>query len=303
MVRTVLQEGGIKPFAIVLHPAEGFMFWSDHGVPKKIERCNMDGTKRKVIAKEDIDYVKSLAIDLDSQRVFWVEYSKNYLSSAKFDGNNRRKNLITQLKTSTSIDIYGQHVYFVTYETGHKAVYKASKVDGSGWTKVFDGKNTLYKLKVFHPSKQLEGYDVCGDDNGGCSHLCLPTSGHTFSCACPNDRDMSSDNFTCLNSDGSVVTSTPRLTTNAPSSRLPFTIPQTNSTSGTKENKNADATVGSSCTHGTLAVVIASVTFIAMVGMLIYNRHLLTRIVASAGNSNPVQRRNCEENMYTEAIL
>ncbi|KAG8174602.1 hypothetical protein JTE90_024849, partial [Oedothorax gibbosus] len=231
MVRTVLKEEGIKPHAIVLNPAEGFMFWSDHGFVWKIERCNMDGTNRKVIVKEDIAFVDSLAIDLDRQRVFWVDQIKNYLSSVKFDGNHRR-NLITQLKIPISIDIYGQHVYFVTYQTGHQAVYKASKVDGSGLTKVFDGKETLWSLKVFDPSKQLEGYDVCGDDNGGCSHLCLPTSGHTFSCACPNDRNMSSDNFTCLNSDGSVVT-TPSLTTNAPTSHLPFTVPQNNFTSTT----------------------------------------------------------------------
>ncbi|KAG8174491.1 hypothetical protein JTE90_006649 [Oedothorax gibbosus] len=331
MVRTVLKERRINPHAIVLNPAEGFMFWSDCGLRHNIQRCTMDGTNRKVIVKEDIEIVNSLAIDLDSQRIFWVDYIKRHLSSAKFDGNHRR-NLITGQKTPRSIDIYGQHVYFVAFQGRHNAVYKASKIDGSGLTKVFDGKETLRSLKVFHPSKQLEGYDVCGDDNGGCSHLCLPTSSHTFSCACPNDRNMSSDKFTCLNSDGSVLT-TPRLTTNAPSSHLPFTIPQTNFTSSTgsevtpslntnastsqlpllvfqtnvgsttEMNKNVDATIGSSCTYGIFAVVIASVVLIAVAGMWIF-RKLLKRTAAKISIQNIVQRRNCEENnLYTEALL
>ncbi|KAG8185150.1 hypothetical protein JTE90_005129 [Oedothorax gibbosus] len=199
MARTVLKEEGTNPQAIVLNPAEGFMF------------C--------------------LAIDLDIQSIFWVDYTLNYLHSCKFDGNHR-KVLIAKITNPTSIDIYGQHVYFVTQGKGYEALHKLSKVDGSGWTKVFDGKRSLRSLKIFDPSKQLEGYDVCGDDNGGCSHLCLPTSGHTFSCACPNDLNMSSDNHTCLNSDGSPAT-TPSSTTNAPPSQLPFTVFQTNFPSNT----------------------------------------------------------------------
>ncbi|KAG8187695.1 hypothetical protein JTE90_025222, partial [Oedothorax gibbosus] len=225
MVRTVLKEEGAIPYAIVLHPAEGFMFWADHGVTRKIERCNLDGTNRKVIVKEDIVSAFSLALDLDSQTIFWVDIVKDYVCSSKLDGKNRR-NLITHLRSPASIDVYGQHIYLVQYASGHEAVYKASKVDGSGLTKVFDGKETLRSLKVFHPSKQLEGYDVCGDDNGGCSHLCLPTSGHTFTCACPNDRDMSSDNFTCLNSDAPLSALTPLSTSPAVAASMDSTKDQ-----------------------------------------------------------------------------
>ncbi|KAG8185152.1 hypothetical protein JTE90_005131 [Oedothorax gibbosus] len=108
------------------------------------------------------------------------------------------------------------------------------------------------------------------------------------------------ENFVCL---GSAVT-TPILTTNAPSSQLPFVVSQTNCSSSTETNKNVDATIGSSSTYGIFTAVIDSVTLIAVVGMWIYNRQIFKRLVANAAIPNPVQRRNCEENnLYMEASL
>ncbi|KAG8173286.1 hypothetical protein JTE90_003922 [Oedothorax gibbosus] len=88
----------------------------------------MDGTNRNVIVKTNIGIVYSLAIDLDIQRIFWVDYTLNYLHSCKFDGNHR-KILIAQgqIQTPTSIDIYGQHVYFITQAKGYEAVTKYPK--------------------------------------------------------------------------------------------------------------------------------------------------------------------------------
>ena len=48
-------------------------------------------------------------------------------------------------------------------------------------------------LNVFHALKQPSSRNVCGGDNGGCSHLCLPSRyvdsrSPRFSCACPDEQ-------------------------------------------------------------------------------------------------------------------
>lgn len=46
------------------------------------------------------------------------------------------------------------------------------------------------------------GGNVCGYFNGGCSHLCFPTSPWSernakYTCSCPDGYDIESDNQTC----------------------------------------------------------------------------------------------------------
>ena len=42
--------------AIVLDPLNGRMYWSDWGVPAKIEGANMDGSNRSVIVHKDVEW-------------------------------------------------------------------------------------------------------------------------------------------------------------------------------------------------------------------------------------------------------
>lgn len=38
----------------------------------------------------------------------------------------------------------------------------------------------------------------CGDNNGGCSHLCLLNFKSTYTCHCPHLMKLSNDKKTCL---------------------------------------------------------------------------------------------------------
>ncbi|CAI9607028.1 unnamed protein product [Staurois parvus] len=51
-------------------------------------------------------------------------------------------------------------------------------------------------IHTLHPQRQPAGKNRCGTDNGGCSHLCLP-SGNTFTCACPTGFRSKTGPKTC----------------------------------------------------------------------------------------------------------
>ena len=60
----------------------------------------------------------------------------------------------------------------------------------------FKHKLLLYKPVDYHDYLLLSGVNRCGDDNGGCSHLCLPNP-HGVTCACPTGLMLQEDHFTC----------------------------------------------------------------------------------------------------------
>ena len=50
----------------------------------------------------------------------------------------------------------------------------------------------------------IEAGNQCGEDNGGCSHLCLPNV-IAYSCACLTGFQLTSDRQTCAESTYSTV--------------------------------------------------------------------------------------------------
>ena len=44
------------------------MFWTDWGVPAKIERAGMDGSNRITIVSKDLKWPNGIAIDYTTQR-------------------------------------------------------------------------------------------------------------------------------------------------------------------------------------------------------------------------------------------
>lgn len=53
-----------------------------------------------------------------------------------------------------------------------------------------------FSFLFFSFSFVILGENVCGSDNGGCSHLCLPNP-QGYSCACPTGIIINPDNKSC----------------------------------------------------------------------------------------------------------
>lgn len=51
------------PRSLAIHPARGYLFFSDWGRPQHIERCFLDGSGRKIIANSSLGFPTGLCVD------------------------------------------------------------------------------------------------------------------------------------------------------------------------------------------------------------------------------------------------
>ena len=66
------------------------MFWSDWGDNPKIERANMDGKSRIVVASSKMKWPNGLAVDYKIQKLYFVDGGMKTLETMNFDGSSRQ---------------------------------------------------------------------------------------------------------------------------------------------------------------------------------------------------------------------
>ncbi|XP_071545834.1 low-density lipoprotein receptor-related protein-like [Panulirus ornatus] len=83
-----------------------------------------------------------------------------------------------------------------------KAVLRANKFTGEDFQFLRNTTHRPYDIHIYHPLRQLPMENPCGENNGGCSRLCLlsPTGNGavSFKCACPDQFFLRPDNKTCI---------------------------------------------------------------------------------------------------------
>ncbi|KAG8193521.1 hypothetical protein JTE90_003732 [Oedothorax gibbosus] len=205
MEKTLFANDLDEPRAIAIDPFEGYMFWTDWGRVPKIERAGMDGSGRRVLVSSDIQWPNGITVDLDARQIYWADAKTHKICRSNYNGLARETVLssYTLLKQPFSIDVFQDTVFWVEWRSGEESVYKANKTTGRNAEKIADGRKwkNLMTIKVFHSSKQPPGPNRCGSDNGGCSHLCLPSprdSGKQCACACPNSLALAFNGKVCL---------------------------------------------------------------------------------------------------------
>lgn len=67
-----------------------FMYWTDWGANPKIERAGMDASNRLVIISSNLTWPNGLAIDYESQRLYWADAGMKTIEYASLDGSHRR---------------------------------------------------------------------------------------------------------------------------------------------------------------------------------------------------------------------
>ncbi|KAA0703658.1 putative vitellogenin receptor [Triplophysa tibetana] len=189
----VLQGELQETISIALHPPTGrlcFTVVSRRGSEPlpQVDCAHMDGSNRTLLwskAKMPI----SLAFSDTGTALYWADTGAGSISSIDIDGSNY-KEYNTGPAFIVSFARFEDIIFWVTLENGTiKVWYTDGFQPKQMW---FEVKTNIVELKAYSKSSQ-KGTNFCSENNGGCSHLCLPfPSGRTCRCA----RDYLSVNAT-----------------------------------------------------------------------------------------------------------
>ena len=91
-------------------------------------------------------------------------------------------------------------MYWTDWQT--ESIHKTNKFNGSAVSNVAISLFSPMDIHVFHELKQPKATPRCENNNGGCSHMCLPSPMITslsarYTCACPNGWSLKADGRQC----------------------------------------------------------------------------------------------------------
>uniref|UniRef100_A0AAY4CH57 EGF-like domain-containing protein n=1 Tax=Denticeps clupeoides TaxID=299321 RepID=A0AAY4CH57_9TELE len=183
--KVLLWKSMEKPRAIALHPIEGKIYWTDWGNTPRIEYSNMDGSNRRIIADTHLFWPNGLTIDYAGHRMYWVDAKHHVIERADLDGKNRKA--VISLPHPFAITVFEDSLYWTDWHT--KSINSANKFTGKNQAVIRSKLHFPMDIHTLHPQRQpAGGRNRCGSNNGGCSHLCLP-SNKTYTCTCPTGLD------------------------------------------------------------------------------------------------------------------
>ncbi|CAH0549992.1 unnamed protein product [Brassicogethes aeneus] len=191
---TVLVNRDIrKPRAICLNHVDGEMYWTDWGKPAQIAVASMDGTNDKPFVTNDIHWPNGLTLDLPNERIYWTDARKMSLESIKLDGTDRRIVLNGIVKHPYAIAVFEDRLFWSDWAT-HSIQY-CNKFTGKNHTTLIkENREYIYGVSIYHSAMRSRNENPCL--LAFCSDLCL-LSGKGYKCACPQNKELSSDRHTC----------------------------------------------------------------------------------------------------------
>ncbi|XP_063967314.1 sushi, von Willebrand factor type A, EGF and pentraxin domain-containing protein 1-like [Lytechinus pictus] len=198
-IKTLIDTDLDQPRAIVLDPVGGYMYYSDWGSVPKIEKAHMDGTNRQIIVDSEIAWPNGIALDVDAGKLYWGDAKIDRIERVNLDGTGRE--MIVNLAPRGhpyGVAIYGDHVYWSDWKK--YGLMRANKNNGSGMEEA--GPQTFTRVSEIHiyNSTRESGSNDCSVENGGCSHLCIPTPTGRV-CKCSDGIELDTEtNTTCLTS-------------------------------------------------------------------------------------------------------
>ncbi|XP_013773508.1 low-density lipoprotein receptor-related protein 2-like isoform X2 [Limulus polyphemus] len=180
------EKGVAKPKSMALHPEEGKLFWLDEGgvgVPPKLGRVDMDGKNSTVLVKERLHHLEVLSVDLVNKRLYWSQSFPGIIESVDFDGNDRRTIIPANegISKPQGIAIYNNRLFYI--DVIYEKIMRVNLPDGSNPTALDENMDDLCTLKVYNKKLGVASHP-CQKGNGGCQHICVPTTATERACLC-----------------------------------------------------------------------------------------------------------------------
>lgn len=180
----------------------------------------MDGKNQTELHSTNLQTPYALAIDYESQILYWADYSLNRLESSNTDGSNRRLLTTTNIQSIHAMIFSAENLYWTDWQ--FNGIHATPSSAPSNATFVLNLGGDPYDIHVVYDEEQPEGIlmhfvitfkaclqcillpsqyivpNPCATNNSGCSHMCVLSAVEPagYSCLCPSDYSLT-DNKTC----------------------------------------------------------------------------------------------------------
>ena len=125
----IISEDLDEPRSIVLDLQNGWMFWSDWGKVPRIERAWLDGKSREVIIDTELVWPNGIALDTESQKLYWCDAKMDRIEMSQVDGSSRMVVSDKNLPHPFGFSLLGNYIYWTDWQD--RNIQKADKTDGS----------------------------------------------------------------------------------------------------------------------------------------------------------------------------
>ncbi|XP_024940882.1 low-density lipoprotein receptor-related protein 2 isoform X2 [Cephus cinctus] len=187
------------PVDIALDPTVGLMFIAD---TKQVLRANMDGTSTFPIVSEAAYKVSGVAVDVITGRVYWCDSLLDYIETADYMGRGRVMVLRgASVPSPLRLTMFENRIFWS--DSTKQAVMSVDKTQGDYSIQSIFKAREAKAVKVLHPLAQPMVSNPCGNNNGGCQHMCIVTAaggretGLAYRCACNIGWRLSTDQRNC----------------------------------------------------------------------------------------------------------
>ncbi|XP_050299730.1 low-density lipoprotein receptor-related protein 6 [Anthonomus grandis grandis] len=197
--RTLIWNTLNEPHSIVLDPVSGYMYWSEWGQSNLINKAEMNGGKSRKLFST-IGKANGLTLDYEKRRLYWIEIDAPAIWSSDLDGNDKKIIVKDENLTPLGLALYKEYIYWSDEKTAD--IYRASKLDGSGRTRITTLSENVTDLLIYHHSTKQNQTNQCATSNGGCSNLCLalpansPAEHTRYTCGCPTHYNLEKNRCT-----------------------------------------------------------------------------------------------------------
>ncbi|VDD90121.1 unnamed protein product, partial [Enterobius vermicularis] len=195
--KSLIRDRITQPKAIVVHPGKGYLYFTEWSLQPYIGRMSMDGSPDLAdpivkLAENDLGWPNALTIDFYSDKLFWGDAHLNEIGYMDLDGGARHHIPAKRTSHVSSMTVFDDFLYWSDWNL--RQIMRANKWTGKNEMPLVTTSQLPNDLRVCFVRCKLTDYT----NNGGCSHLCLITVGaNGYSCACPDQFILLSDNRTC----------------------------------------------------------------------------------------------------------
>uniref|UniRef100_A0A8D0DF55 LDL receptor related protein 1 n=1 Tax=Sander lucioperca TaxID=283035 RepID=A0A8D0DF55_SANLU len=201
----VISQGLDKPRAITVHPAKGYLFWTEWGQYPRIERSRLDGSQRAVLVNNSISWPNGISIDYEESLLYWCDARTDKIERINLEtGENREVVLANNNMDMFSVSVFESYIYWSDRTHANGSIKRGNKDNATDSVSLRTGIGVQLKdIKVFNRARQ-QGTNVCKDKNGGCQQLCLFRGNGQRTCACAHGM-LAEDGCSCRDYDGYLL--------------------------------------------------------------------------------------------------